>query len=61
MAILSILIINNHGQPRLLKFYHEVVGSAASTLPPPLSFLAFRSLTPFLFFPSLCCVLLRCA
>jgi AP-3 complex subunit sigma len=25
MAILSIMVINNHGQPRLLKFYHEVV------------------------------------
>jgi len=24
MAILSIMVINNHGQPRLLKFYHEV-------------------------------------
>ena len=25
MAILSIMVINNHGQPRLLKFYQDVV------------------------------------
>ena len=25
MAILSIMVVNNHGHPRLLKFYKEVV------------------------------------
>ena len=35
MAILSIMVINNHGQPRLLKFYQEVVSPPIPA--PPLS------------------------
>ena len=46
MAILSIMVINNHGQPRLLKFYHDVVPHTLQTLTITATLTVLSPLTP---------------